>query len=454
MSSTTSTDDHGAPDLDGLRTAMTLVDDLPSTASVGALDDAGLRRWLVDIEAARNALEAAQADVVVEMTARAKAEDARLDALLAADQGRSDKGAHYLGRQEEFITDEVAALLGCTRSAAAARLESAMGAARHSAVAEAWRDGLVDGRKVRELSGAADQLDQPDSVGALALPALLEAAISYARSHTAPQLRAWLERRVIEADPAAAERRCERASSERRVVVTPGTNGMSDLWAWLPSVQARQIQQILTAAAHAAGADDQRTMDQRRADALVDLICGRTTPLQVQLAVTVPADVLAGECDEPGWLAGVGPITARQTRELLGLDRGVGVWALDPTTGGLAVESDNASGESRYRPSATLERQVRARDMTCRFPGCRRAAVGTATGTDLDHTVAWPGGDTALSNLAVLCRRHHRLKHTPQWDVEIAADGSMTWRSPGGSVFTTQPWEYASPVPLDPLESG
>ena len=57
-------------------------------------------------------------------------------------------------------------------------------------------------------------------------------------------------------------------------------------------------------------------MDQRRADALVDLVTGRAEPPRLALLVVVPADVLAGESDEPGWMAGVGPITAGTVRSI------------------------------------------------------------------------------------------------------------------------------------------
>ncbi len=86
--------------------------------------------------------------------------------------------------------------------------------------------------------------------------------------------------------------------------------------------------------------------------------------------------------------------------------------------------------EKRYRPSAALDRAVRARDVTCRFPGCRRSA--DSAGTDLDHTIPWPEGPTSATNLAVLCRRHHRLKHTPGWNVQLDPTGVMTWTTPTG----------------------
>ena len=150
--------------------------------------------------------------------------------------------------------------------------------------------------------------------------------------------------------------------------------------------------------------------------------------------------------DERSAIAGVGPITAPEARSLAGpatdgTHRAVFRRLLtDPTTG---VLTDIA--EQQYRPSARLERAVRARDLTCRFPGCRRPALGNSTGTDVDHTVPWPQGSTTASNLAVLCRRHHRLKHTPGWDVVLHPDGTMTWTTPTGRTHSSEPWKYTDP---------
>ena len=103
-------------------------------------------------------------------------------------------------------------------------------------------------------------------------------------ARTAPQLREWLRRKVIAADPDAAEERRQRAMVDRRVLITPGDDGMAELWALLPGVQGRQIQMALTTAAQQLGADDARGMDQRRADTLVDLLLGRGDPASVTLA--------------------------------------------------------------------------------------------------------------------------------------------------------------------------
>ncbi|WP_263999744.1 HNH endonuclease signature motif containing protein [Mycobacterium yunnanensis] len=70
------------------------------------------------------------------------------------------------------------------------------------------------------------------------------------------------------------------------------------------------------------------------------------------------------------------------------------------------VHPGQAPPENRYRPSKKLADLIRCRDMTCRFPGCRVPA----SQTDVDHTIPWPHGPTAASNLKCVCRRHHLLK--------------------------------------------
>jgi hypothetical protein len=86
---------------------------------------------------------------------------------------------------------------------------------------------------------------------------------------------------------------------------------------------------------------------------------------------------------------------------------------------------------NRYTPSPAQYRHVRARDRTCRFPGCRRPAART----DVDHVVPRSaGGSTDCANLCCLCRRHHRLKtHTRGWRFVLTPDGVLTVTTPSGS---------------------
>lgn len=93
--------------------------------------------------------------------------------------------------------------------------------------------------------------------------------------------------------------------------------------------------------------------------------------------------------------------------------------------------------EDGYRPSAVLARFVRARDLSCRFPGCTMPAQFC----DIDHVIPYPAGPTHPSNLACLCRKHHLLKTfwTGDWALTLRPDGAATWTSPTGHTYTTHP---------------
>jgi hypothetical protein len=304
----------------------------------------------------------------------------------------------------------------------------------------AWRSGRLDQRRVETIT---DALKDVEPVFA---ESFAEAALAYAETHTVPQLRQWLARRVVAADPAAAEVRKARATAGRRVTVSPRGDGVSELWALLPSLQARQIYDTVNALAHAVAPGDARTMDQRRADALFDLLTGRADPPSVSVQVVVPADTLLAESAMPGFVPGVGSITASEAIALA-LPEGCSdqpeasvTWRrllTDPSDGTLLDAT-----EKQYRPSGGLQRAVRARDVTCRFPGCRRPASGNRSGTDLDHVTPWPLGPTSATNLMVLCRHHHRVKHSPGWSVEMVDDGRVAWTTPGGRRLVTEPWRY------------
>ncbi|WP_162938390.1 HNH endonuclease signature motif containing protein [Mycobacterium kyogaense] len=89
-----------------------------------------------------------------------------------------------------------------------------------------------------------------------------------------------------------------------------------------------------------------------------------------------------------------------------------------------------------YRPSAALDRFVRSRDLTCRFPGCDRPA----THADIDHTVPYPAGATHPANTKCYCRQHHLLKTFWEgWTESQTPDGRLHLISPTGHAYTTAP---------------
>ena len=67
-----------------------------------------------------------------------------------------------------------------------------------------------------------------------------------------------------------------------------------------------------------------------------------------------------------------------------------------------------------------IRRALEFRDQGCRFPGC------TSKHCDAHHIVHWAdGGETKLSNLVLLCRRHHRLLHEGGFNVRLSKDGAV-----------------------------
>ena len=373
---------------------------------VAALDDEGLRARLVALERVVNMAQAEQAALMSEMTRRAGIAEA------------------------EFVSDEIAVVLHTSKPVASSRLGLALAAAATPQVHRAWSSGAIDSHKVRVIcEGLA-------CASPIALSTLTDAAVDYAITHTTSELRRWLRRRVVATDPDTADRLHQAASAERRLTLMPLPEGMSELVARLPSIQARQLYNTANAVAYAQPKSDARTMDQRRADAFVDLVIGRAAPPQVTFNVVVPLDTYLGRQGGPATVDGIGPVTASELKQL-SRDPVVRRLLTDPMNGRLLDVA-----EKHYRPSSALERLVRLRDMVCRFPGCSRPATTPNSGTDLDHAEPWPQGPTSAGNLNVLCRHHHRLKHSPRWSVIHHDDGVLEWRTPWGGRFRTEPWVY------------
>ena len=93
-----------------------------------------------------------------------------------------------------------------------------------------------------------------------------------------------------------------------------------------------------------------------------------------------------------------------------------------------------------------LRRALQQRDSGCRFPGCR---VRVCQGHHLRHWAQ--GGPTALSNLALLCRRHHRAVHEEGYQVARGSDGELRFSRPDGRQLPEVP--VPAPVPDDPVQA-
>jgi 5-methylcytosine-specific restriction endonuclease McrA len=93
-----------------------------------------------------------------------------------------------------------------------------------------------------------------------------------------------------------------------------------------------------------------------------------------------------------------------------------------------------------------LRRALQHRDRGCRFPGC---GVAFGQGHHLRHWAR--GGPTTLSNLALLCRRHHRAVHEDGYQIEREPDGTFQFRRPDGCPLPEVP--LAPTLQGDPVEA-
>src|SRR5215208_6899750 len=116
---------------------------------------------------------------------------------------------------------------------------------------------------------------------------------------------------------AAATQRLARAIRDRSVRLFPGQDGMASLAAVLTLPVALACRKALAAyAEECATPGDERTLDQRMADCLAELILrpGVNPPVQIGLTLVAGVDTMAGG-DQPAELDGQ-PIPAILAREL------------------------------------------------------------------------------------------------------------------------------------------
>ena len=163
---------------------------------------------------------------------------------------------------------------------------------------------------------------------------------------------------------------------------------------------------------------------------------------------------------KPGTPAGHDPPGATQSPEGAGFTftatdqhsppGGYGTWLLATGPGGqqdLIVTIEKiATGQCDHRreapghdPGVMLRHLTQIRYATCTGPTCRRPA----TRADFEHNIPYEaGGRTCMCNGDPKCRRDHRVKQDPRWNVEHLADGNIRWTTPAGRQYTTEPTRY------------
>lgn len=193
------------------------------------------------------------------------------------------------------------------------------------------------------------------------------------------------------------------------------------------------LRAVLDAESRSRPQDDLRTPAQRRADALGE-ICRQWLDLadrptvageRPHVTVTVGADALQYTSDSVSELDHAGPIPPEAARRLA-CDASV----MRVVMAGRSEPLDVGRRTPVVPPA--IRRAVIVRDRTCRFPGCDRPH----TWCDAHHVVHWAdGGPTALPNLVLMCRRHHRMVHQPGGFRLELVEGRPTFKRPDGSML-------------------
>ncbi|HET9489896.1 MAG TPA: DUF222 domain-containing protein [Methylomirabilota bacterium] len=163
-----------------------------------------------------------------------------------------------------------------------------------------------------------------------------------------------------------------------------------------------------------------------------------------QVVVHVDAEVLA-DADAPGQsVLEEGTRVPAGTSQRLACDASRVIMRHDKDGRLLEV-----GARTRTIPPA-LRRALQHRDRGCRFPGC---GVRFGQGHHIRHWAQ--GGPTTLSNLTLVCRRHHRAVHEEGFQVDRQPDGTLRFQWPDGRLLAEVPPPAAVPTdPADALRSG
>ena len=202
----------------------------------------------------------------------------------------------------------------------------------------------------------------------------------------------------------------QQRQAEREVWIADGGEGISEIHGSLFTPDAHALDKRLEALAATVCEHDRRGREQRRADALgavaasadrLGCRCGRAeravgtrhaaTPVVIH--VIAEQATIDGSGDAPGSEVGAdGLITPELIAELGASAKLVSL-----------VHPGDAPPEKGYAPSKALADFVRCRDLTCRWPGCDRPAVGC----DVDHTI--PNNTDDHTNTALASARASRI---------------------------------------------
>lgn len=365
----------------------------------------------------------------------------RLNAVSAALLAAADAASESLRESGTPTTTWLATRGGLSKREAAGLLHQARELGARPEIGHAAVTGAISVAKARVIGRVLDGLpglDQQQSAHAeQVLLSLAEGRDCDQLAKAAPQVLAEVApQQREEVMEQRLQRQAEAAQRNRCVVFGRDGNGSVTFSGSLPQVAGEAFITLVdsyvesrrrSAVEERDPATAMRTPAQRRADGLLDLIAAhqreRRAPTtggdRPRVVVTMSYDRLHAAAAGAGLIGDHEPVATGDLRRLC-CDAD-----LVPAVLGAASEVLDVGREQRLVTRA-LRTALTLRDGGCVFPGCQtRPAVCEA-----HHlTPWWNGGETALSNLALLCHHHHGLVEPAkyagrdQWELRIGDDG-------------------------------
>ena len=247
--------------------------------------------------------------------------------------------------------------------------------------------------------------------------------LAKARDFTVGRFRNFCHHQRHANDPAGYAAEQADAVTARSLELKTGERGMLWIRGVLDPEGGNILRTALEPLAHRTGKGDDRTKDRRLGDALVELAShGQCS----QLLVTTTLETLLQHAGAPAADVEFSlPISAASVARL----------ACDCNVTRILLGSQSQVidvGRSKRVITPALERALRVRDRTCRWPGCDRPGSYTAA----HHLKHWArGGKTDLENLVLLCHRHHWMVHEGGWQIVRQEDGEYLVIPPQLDVF-------------------
>ena len=214
----------------------------------------------------------------------------------------------------------------------------------------------------------------------------------------------------------------ERERHEHRFLkLSPQEDGALAFRGWLDPEGGSRLRSALEPLARKSGVGDDRTREQRLADALVEATTGGQP---TELVVSCTLETLEGRAGSPAAETEWGGLLSGESVERL-VCGGATLRRLVLDGDGVVIDF----GRRRRLLSTQARRALEARDKHCVWPGCDRPPRWC----DTHHRREWGlGAPTSVEESALLCGRHHKLRHDGGWQL---------FRTPAGK------WKAVSPLP-------